>query len=237
MNGRSGMRHRMWIWILFALCATRAYSAESKGFDKWERDIQAFEERDNQQFPPKDGILFVGSSSIRLWNVEKSFPNRPVINRGFGGSTAAEAVHFMDRIVVPYRPKFIVFYSGDNDVAFGTPPEKVFENFRAFALQAHQKLPDARVIILSIKPSPSRWKLVEKVKEVNRRVEAFVQEQSKEKNENSKKPWLEFLDVFTPMLGEDGLPKQELFVADKLHMNEVGYALWTRLLEPKLNSD
>ncbi|MBI3852611.1 MAG: hypothetical protein HY298_20330 [Verrucomicrobia bacterium] len=193
---------------------------------KWEADIQAFEASDRTNPPPKGAILFVGSSSIRLWKtLAQDFTGHRVINRGFGGSQLADSVTFAERIVIPYRPKVVLLYAGDNDIAAGKPPEHVLADFKSFVQKVQATLPATRIAYISIKPSLARWRLVEKMKAANQLIEAYSR-----KNEK-----LMFIDVFAPMLGSDGEPRKELFASDGLHLNTEGYKLWTSVIKPYLN--
>ncbi len=188
-------------------------------------EILAFEAADAEKPPEPDGVLFVGSSSIRLWTtLGKDFPDLPVINRGFGGSQIADSTRYADRIVLPYKPKTIVLYAGDNDIAAGRSPEQVLADFKAFVAKVGSALPKTRVLFIAIKPSIARWKLVDKIREANRLVEEFTQGDEK----------LAFIDIFTPMLGEDGMPRGDLLGPDGLHLNEKGYALWREVVAAKL---
>jgi lysophospholipase L1-like esterase len=201
-----------------------AAEKETPNFSRWEKEIAAFERRDRDKPPSKNGLLFVGSSSIRLWNLSKSFPDLTTINRGFGGSGLADAVHFAPRIVLKYEPRVIVLYAGDNDIAAGKTPEQVGADFRDFVQTVHKKLPKTRIIFLSIKPSIQRWRLIDTIRKANALVEA----------ECNKGERLRYLDVATPMLGSDGKPRSELFAKDGLHLNEEGYKLWASALLPIL---
>lgn len=192
--------------------------------NRWESAIAAFEAQDRENPPPTEGILFLGSSSIRMWDVKKYFPNLQVINRGFGGSQIADSVEFAERIVIPYRPKLIVFYAGDNDTAAGKTPEQIAADFKMLAQKVHKALPKTRIVVLSIKPSISRWKLIDKVRQTNALIRAATE----------KNPRLVFIDVDQPMLGADGKPRPELFLRDGLHLNHEGYTLWTSLVMPQL---
>jgi lysophospholipase L1-like esterase len=168
--------------------------------------------------------VFVGSSSIRLWPTAHDFPGLPVINRGFGGSTIADVNRFAERIVFKYNPSVIVFYSGDNDIAGGQSPEKVFTDFAKFVESARENLGDTPIIYLPIKPSIARWKLWPQMQLVNRRVQDLAKS---DKN-------LHYVDTATPMLGADGRPRPELFRDDSLHLNERGYAVWNEIVRPQL---
>lgn len=195
------------------------------GPSKWESEIKAFESADKTNPPPPGAILFVGSSSIRLWKtLAQDFSEYNVINRGFGGSQIADSVAFADRIVIPCRPKAIVLYAGDNDLAAGKSPRQVFADFRAFAQKIQASLPETRIVFLCIKPSPSRWHLVEEIKTANRMIANYCRQKKR----------LIYIDIFKPMLGPDGKPRAELFLEDRLHMNSKGYALWTRIIKSRL---
>lgn len=207
--------------VLTAVLATSALAAEA---NRWESSIAAFEAQDAKTPPPKRGVLFLGSSSIRLWNVQKSFPGLPVINRGFGGSQIVDSVTYAERIAIPYQPKVIVFYAGDNDTAAGKSPAQIAADFKALVEKIHEALPETRIVAIAIKPSISRWKLIDKVRQTNALIRA----------EAEKAPQTVFIDVEKPMLGPDGKPRPELFRKDGLHLNDEGYKLWTSLVLPQL---
>ena len=130
-------------------------SAAPPGFAGWEKEIQGIEQRDKEKPPAEGGIVFAGSSSIRMWNVAKSFPDLPVVNHGFGGSQIADVTHFEDRLVLRLKPRVVVFYAGDNDIAAGKSPAQVADDFRAFAATVHRELPKTKVIFLAVKPTPA----------------------------------------------------------------------------------
>lgn len=203
--------------------AAWAQEAESP-HARWEKAIAEFEKRDAEKMPPKDGIVFVGSSSIVGWKLDESFPDLPIIKRGFGGSQLDDSVHFAPRIVTKYEPKIVVLYAGDNDLASGKTPEKVASDFDAFVRLVHEKLPKTKIIYVAVKPSIARWKLIDKVRETNR----LIAEKCK------KDERLVFLDIQPLMLGDDGQPKPELFVKDGLHLSAEGYRRWSDLLRPHL---
>ena len=193
------------------------------------KDIQAFEAADRKQMPAPGGVLFVGSSSIRLWKtLARDFPGVPVISRGFGGSTIRDSTRYAPKIVLPYKPKTIVFYAGDNDLAQGRSPRGVLEDYKAFVRTVHAELPETRILFIAVKPSPARWKLVEAQREANRLVREFSEADAKR---------LRYVDVFTPMLGEDGKPRAELYVKDELHLSDKGYELWTGLVKTQLSRE
>lgn len=194
---------------------------------RWEKDIRAFEAGDATHRPPAGCILFVGSSSIRLWNsLATDFPGLPVVNRGFGGSQLADSVHFADRIILPYRPRQVVIYAGGNDLNAGKDPDLVYGDFVALARRIRQALPRTRIAYIATAPNPARWAQVEKVKRLNQLIEAYC-----------RRHGMDFINVFPLMLGPDGLPKPDIFVKDRLHMNEKGYAIWKEAVAPFLVRD
>ena len=192
---------------------------------RWEKYIARFEVTDKKKMPEPGGVLFIGSSSIRMWKtLKQDFSGFSVINRGFGGSQIADSTHFAERILHPYKPRQIVLYAGDNDVNAGKSPETVLADFQQFVKTVHAKLPEARISFIAIKPSLSRWKLSEKMVKANALVHS----------ECSKSKRLDYIDIWQPMLGDDGKPIPDLFLGDGLHLNAKGYALWTSLVKPLL---
>jgi lysophospholipase L1-like esterase len=200
--------------------------AES-GPNKWEKDIRSFEEWDSKNTFASNAILFVGSSSIRLWATRECFTEFAVINRGFGGSQISDVNYFAHRIVLPYKPKVIVFYAGDNDIAAGKSPKRVFDDFRKFVKFIHNSLPKTHIIFISIKPSLSRWSFWPIAKKANLMV--------KELSEKDQR--LVFADIGKVLLGRDGKPNTKLYVNDNLHLNSKGYEAWTKLLRPMIEKE
>lgn len=183
------------------------------------------EQADAAQPPPRDAVLFVGSSSILRWaTLAQDFPGVPVINHGFGGSELADSVFYADRIVIPPHPRLVVVYAGDNDLWAGKTPETVAADFRAFRAKILAALPAARIFYLSIKESPSRLRIVSQVLKANQLIAADC----------ATEPRCLFVDVNTPMLDKAGHPRPDLFVADQLHLRPAGYAIWTKVLNPLL---
>jgi lysophospholipase L1-like esterase len=210
--------------LLSGMFLLQARGEDKPDFSRWEKEIAAFEKKDKGAPPPKGAVLFAGSSSIRLWDVKKSFPDLETINRGFGGSQVADSTHFAPRLILKNEPRLIVFYAGDNDIAAGKSPAEVAEEFQGFATTVHKELPKTKIVFISIKPSLARWEMADKQKKANELIEAHCK----------KNDYLSYLDVVKPMLGDDGKPRKELFGKDGLHMNEKGYELWTSLLKPLL---
>lgn len=194
---------------------------------RWEKSIRAFEEQDAEQAPPKDEILFIGSSSIVMWKTDQDFPDFTIINRGFGGSQTSDSVKYADRIAIPYAPRLVVLYAGDNDIAAGKTPEEVLEDTIDFFTLIHDALPETRIAYIAIKPSIRRWSMVDKMRATNALVRAHT----------ATDPRLQFVDIDTPMIGEDGQPRAELFVDDGLHLSREGYDLWNSIIRPYLSED
>lgn len=219
------MTKRIFLTILALLLLFTATVAPAQTYDRekiWEKEINAFAEIDRRQTPPENAALFVGSSSIRLWeNLRESFPKLKIINRGFGGSRLEDVNHYFDVIVAPYRPKTIVLYAGENDVNDGIAPETLAESYRKFAAMARAKFPKTKIFYVSIKPSPSRWNIADKFRRANDLIKAEIAEDKQG----------EFVDVFTPMLGANGEPLPDIYVPDNLHLNDKGYAIWRKVLE------
>jgi lysophospholipase L1-like esterase len=213
-----------WLLLLTNALIVPAHAEEKKASSAWEKEIATFEKKDREHPPPTNGILFVGSSSIRLWDLPKYFPGMELTNRGFGGSQIADSVRFAPRIILKHRPRLVVLYAGDNDLAFGKPPEQVCADFKSFVKAIHAELPRTRIIFISIKPSILRWKLEKKMREANALIETVCKQDER----------LVYVDVVKPMLGKDGKPRPELFVKDGLHLNDKGYRLWTDILKPHL---
>ena len=207
---------------LLIISTTASATADDAAFAKWEKDIAAIEAKIQSGESPQGSILFVGSSSIRLWKLKESFPARVTSNHGFGGSQMADSVHFFERIVTPVKPSVIVIYAGDNDIAQKKTPQVVADDFAQFTAKVKEQLPECRkVIFVAIKPSVKRWALADKIKATNQLIRTNC-----EKDER-----LHFLDVWTPMLDTNGQPRPELLLEDGLHMNAAGYQIWNNALE------
>jgi len=190
-------------------------------------EIQQFKKQDSVKFPAKHAILFLGSSSFRKWqDVQQYFPGYPIINRGFGGSTIPDASRYLNEIVFPYEPKQAVIYEGDNDLASSDKitADSVLNRFKKLFSLIRKRLPNTSIAFVSIKPSPSREKLMPEMQEANSMIKKFL---SHQKN-------TAFIDVYHPMLNKDGTPDKSLFVEDELHMNAKGYHIWQKIIKPYL---
>jgi lysophospholipase L1-like esterase len=190
-------------------------------------DIVAFKKLDSTQPVPPHPILFVGSSSLRMWpNLPDCFPDFPVINRGFGGSCLIDLIRYSYDVILPYQPRQVLIYCGENDLASSDTltASEVVKRFETLFGMIRLNLPDADIRFISIKPSPVRKHLIPKVSEANRDIRAFLKKQKK----------AGFIDVYSAMVDSAGNPREELFIDDRLHMNQEGYAIWKRIIKPYL---
>lgn len=191
------------------------------------REIAEFKKLDAANPPAKGQIVFIGSSSFTRWtNVGKALPRHKILNRAFGGSTLLEVTARLEDVVFPYEPGQVVLYCGENDFAMDDSIDsgEVIVRFKKLFTLTRKRLPSASFAYVSMKPSPSRWHLAPKFRAANKGIRKFL----------AREPRTAFVDVWPAMLGKDGLPKPEIFVDDRLHMNDKGYALWTPLLEKVL---
>ena len=193
---------------------------------KFDDEILAYEASDKVKLPPTGAILFAGASSIRLWKtLADDFPQHTLFNRGFGGSMLSDNIFFADRIHIPYKPRLIVIQAGGNDINNGKSPEQVLADFKKYVAKIRSKLPETRIVYMGINPSPLRWAQADMQKEANRLVKEYC----------SSGQNLGFIDIYDAMLGADGKPDPGLFIEDRLHPNDAGYKLRTKLILPHLN--
>lgn len=220
-------------WAIAAIVFTTPlllHGADSKP-ERFESVIEKFEAADAKNSPKPGGVLFTGSSSVRMWKLDKSFPKLGALNRGFGGSTLPEVLHYFDRVVVPYRPRTIAIYCGDNDIGRGRTPEQVFADFVVFVDRVRHKVGDeVSIVYIAIKPSRERWKLWPKMARANALIAAWAKTTS----------GVDYADIAAPMLADveaGSPPPADLFVDDGLHLSAKGYTLWTRVLAPLVGAD
>lgn len=195
---------------------------------RWQESFDAFDAADRAAAPKPGGVLFVGSSSIRLWNdLEQQFDDPvAVVKRGFGGSRLQDTTDHLQRLVLPYKPRVVVVYAGDNDLAEGRSPQQVLQSFADFVDGVHAELPATRIAFVSIKPSPLRERLMRSAEETNTLIAAYCKNDTR----------LDYINVYSPMLGPDGRPREELFLPDRLHLNAQGYALWKSVIAGHLSA-
>ena len=188
--------------------------------------IQRFETRDRENPPPEGAIVCTGSSSMRGWHetIKTDLAPLTVIPRGFGGSTMNDLLHYTDRIILPYKPRSVVLYEGDNDIAAGISPAKILKTFSLLVAKIHKALPECRIYVLSIKPSITRWHLWPEMQKANNLIAA----------ECASQKLLTYVDVATGMMNKDGNLRKDIFQEDGLHMVREGYILWRDILKPVL---
>ncbi len=199
----------------------RSYTG--RALNRFDQAIFNMEQEDSTRIVLENEVLFIGSSSIRMWKtLREDFDPIPGINRGFGGSTMPEVIHYADRIIFPYNPKLIVLYCGENDIAEDATPEQVFGSFKKLNAMIEKRLPETNLIFISMKPSVARWGLWDKYKAGNKLIKEYIETKN-------NRVYLESADV---MLTESGQPDSSIFIEDMLHMNAKGYAAWKSLVRP-----
>ncbi|HEV3163721.1 MAG TPA: GDSL-type esterase/lipase family protein [Isosphaeraceae bacterium] len=204
--------------------ASRPY-AEARVYARWEKEVAAYEADDAKSPPPKGGILFIGSSTIRLWKtLAEDYPDLKVVNRGFGGTEIVDSTHFADRLIFPHEPKQIFLRAGGNDIHAGRTPRQVAADFAEFVRVVHARLPNTEILYISVSPAPSRWGESDKYRELNRLIREMALEM----------PRVGFVDTFDMVLAPDGQARPELFVKDRLHFSPEGYKLLRERVRPFL---
>ena len=222
------MKHGAFALIVMLAFGTASGLTQPSNPDpaRFEKDISAFEAEDRASPPAPDSTLFFGSSSIRYWDVAHAFPNMKTIKRGFGGSRVSDNIHFADRIVFPYKPKTIVFYAGDADVAANKTAEQIFGDYKTLVALIHARLPQTPMVIVGTKPSLAHWKQMDTIRRANALVKQLV----------AGDPLLAYADVDQPLLGADGKPRPDFYVENGLNLNEQGYKAWTDAVRPVIEA-
>ncbi|ARN56939.1 GDSL-type esterase/lipase family protein [Sedimentisphaera salicampi] len=194
--------------------------------ERFENAIESFKKWDSKNSSPDEAVLFIGSSSIRMWQTAEAFPHLPVINRGFGGSHISDIIHYCEDVVGSYDPAVIVFYAGDNDAASAKPPEQIFEDYKQLLSKIRSDYPNTPFVYLPIKPASSRWQYWDNMSKTNQLIRSY----------NQKSGNLYYIDTASALLTEEGRPNNQLFLKDRLHLNKKGYEIWNDILRPRLNS-
>ncbi|MBL7762862.1 MAG: G-D-S-L family lipolytic protein [Chitinophagaceae bacterium] len=214
------------VFLFFAAIIVITSNAQQEPYPFW-NDIQSFKQKDSVQAPPANAILFVGSSSFTMWkDVQDYFPGYTIINRGFGGSTLPDVIRYANEVIYPYKPKQVVIYCGENDLASSDSitARDVFERFKILYAMIRNQFKNIPIAYISMKPSPSRQKFFPKMIAGNNMIKDFLK----------KKKHSAFIDVYSKMLNSDGKPMDDIFLDDKLHMNKKGYAIWQKEIQPFL---
>lgn len=220
----SNKNRRLILWMFFVAVFAQVHAQPGTAF--W-NDIVAFRKADSLQTPAAKQILFVGSSSFTMWkDVQSYFPSHPIINRGFGGSSLPDVIYYAEDVIFKYDPRQIVIYCGENDLAASdtVSAATIAERFKTLFSMIRHRFPRVPIVFVSLKPSPSRQHLMSKMVEANTAIRQFLKRKKK----------ATFIDVYHPMLADDGKPRPDIFLGDKLHMNAQGYAIWQKLIEPHL---
>jgi lysophospholipase L1-like esterase len=216
-------RIRLILALLVGAAATTGLSAQTPA-DRWTKALADFDAADHAAPPPPGEVLFLGSSTIVSWDLVSAFPGISTLNRGVWSSSLSDAVQRIDRLVLPYAPRLIVLYAGDNDINAGATSEQVAVQFERFAFTVWAKLPQTKMVFIGLKPSIQRWSQVHRMRAANALIRQFCEHDDR----------LAFLDVDGVMLGWDEKPRKELFLEDGLHLSAAGYQLWSTLLRPFL---
>jgi lysophospholipase L1-like esterase len=209
------------VFTLFVLFITFTTFAQSNEF---EGEIKSFRTQDSIKAPQEGIILFIGSSSFRLWKTAKEdFNNPKIVNRAFGGATLEDVIYYQDDVVLKYNPKKIFLYCGENDIASSEniSAVNVLERFQKLYETMRAKFPETQIVFISIKPSILRWSMRDRMMEANKLIQSYITGQ---KNTF-------YVDIWDKML-ENGVPKKDIFLDDNLHMNAKGYAIWKKEMEP-----
>lgn len=219
-------RSNLYIFLLICLaCFSVQLTATAQQTRPFWSEIQGFQKQDSVAMPAKNGIVFVGSSSVRMWeNAEQTFKQYQVINRGFGGSTLADAILYLDHLVFPYAPGQVVIYSGENDVASGVSATETFSRLKTLVTEIRARQPKVALVYISMKESPSRKQHRDTLLKANAMIKKYL----------TSLPKAEYLDVNAKMLDKAGNTRPELFREDMLHMKKEGYDIWEKALRPYL---
>ena len=205
--------------------AAEPAAVAAHNFAQWENEVAAYEAQDRANPPPKGAVLFIGSSTIRMWRtLATDFPGHAVINRGFGGTEIVDATHFADRLVFPHSPKAIFFRSGSNDIHNGKGPTQLLADFKEFVADVHAHLPATEIWFIGLCPTIARWPETAANKELNGLVETYAQ----------TAPGVHYIDAWDITLDAAGNPRPELFAPDKLHLSAAGYKLLAERVRPHL---
>jgi lysophospholipase L1-like esterase len=193
--------------------------------NRFAKEIAAFDAEDQATPPPVGAVLFVGSSSIRYWDVAKAFPALKTIRRGYGGSHVSDTQHFADRLIARYAPRLVVFYAGDADVAAGKTAAQIAGDTEALVAWIHKAVPKAGVVVIGTKPSPLHWAHMATIRDANARLKASL----------AKDPNAAYTDAEAALLGPEGQPRADFYQENRLNLNDRGYEAWTAALKPVID--
>lgn len=221
-----GIRTAFFISVALFLIQSSSFAQTDPDPHRFDEEIESFRTWDEKNAIPDAPILFVGSSSICMWKSAVLFPGLPVVNRGFGGAHISDMLFFKQDILLKYiKPACLVMYCGDNDVAGGKSAERVVEDFNAWWTTVKEAFPRTSLVYIPIKPCPNRWNIWEEANKANMAIKSLCEEDS----------LLYYADTATPMLETGRPPADDLFIADKLHLSEKGYEMWTKVVQESIN--
>lgn len=210
-------------FVLILLASAHPALAQTPAANRFEDKVRAYEAADRASPPPQGAILLVGDSQFYRWKtVHEDLAGYTVVNRGIDSFETSDLVYFADRLVRPYRPRLIVVHVGGNDVHHHKPPERVLADFQAFVAKVRAVYPQVPIAFTSTTPSPGRWEEVDARRQTNRTVQQYVGTQ----------PGLSFIDLWNDMLTPDGKPREDIWVADRVHPNHAGYLIRVRHMLP-----
>ncbi|RZL47652.1 MAG: G-D-S-L family lipolytic protein [Pedobacter sp.] len=209
--------------IAFFIFVFAAAQAQKK--DAFYNEIQNFKQQDSIKFPPKNAILFIGSSTFTKWkDAQTYFPKHVILNRGFGGSSLPNVINYVGDVVYPYKPKQVVIYCGENDFTGNATAQEVVDRVKKLIDTIRYKYPKVAIAYISIKPSPSREKYWPLMIEANAKIAEMIKGMKR----------TEFINTYNAMFNADGSIMKDIFLSDNLHMNAKGYAIWAPIMEPYL---
>lgn len=214
------------IIILVLLVSKFLVYSQNDPQTRWGKSIAQYEHKDSISKPEPGGILLLGSSSFTIWqDVGDYFPEKNMVNRGFGGSQMSDVLYFKERLILPYQPKQIILYEGENDIAAGEKPDSIFAELMQLVSWARKQVPGVKISLVSMKPSPRRWELKETLLVMNQKLKQFAAE-----NDD-----IDFINIWEPLLEPSGVPVNENYREDLLHLNATGYKIWQKAMAPFLN--
>lgn len=216
----------LWLFALLVLLSVGKVAAQTPSTEnRFEKTVQAYEAADKTTPPPKGAILLVGDSQFYRWKtLAEDLPDYTTINRGIDSFQFSDILHFFDRLVLPYKPRMIVLHVGGNDVHNGKTAERVLEDLKAFVTKVRATQPNVPIAFSSLTPGPGRWDEAERRKQTNKLIKDYIATQNN----------LRFIDLWDAMLTPDGKPREELWVADRIHPNHDGYLVRVKIMRPLL---
>lgn len=189
---------------------------------RFQKEVDQIHQKYPTDIQRENLVLFTGSSSIKMWNdLAAYFPDHEIINAGFGGSQTFELLHYVNELVLDYKPKKVFIYEGDNDISSGKSSTQIILTMHELVSTIHEALPETEILLISAKPSISRWHLKDQYADLNQHFEEYSQ----------LFDFVEFVNTWDIMLDAEGNPIKEIFLEDKLHMNKAGYDLWAEVVK------